>query len=280
MNIGIVGLGLIGGSLAKAYKEENYTVYGYDKDTVTLEYAKLLKSVDDTLLEKTLTMCDVILLALTPDAAIAWLQAQAKNIPATTLVMDCCGTKRKICAEGFALAKKYGFTFVGGHPMAGYQKGGFKHSDAALFEDAPFALVLENTKDIALLEHIKNVLSPVGFSKFIVVTAEEHDKEIAFTSQMAHVVSNAFIKSPTAKSCGTSVSAGSYRDFTRVAYLDAKMWTELFLENKDNLIFEIDTLCKALSLYSEALKSGDGKALQAILEEGKQCKMEVENRCD
>lgn len=280
MKIGIVGLGLIGGSFAKAYKAAQAEVLGADKNPLVEDFAILAKAVDRKLTDETLKECDLILLAVTPDAGIEWLLEHAEKLSPENIVVDCCGTKRKICKTGFQLAEKYGFTFMGGHPMAGSQNGGFKNSTKDLFKDAVFALVAPENPEINCLERVKSLLLPVGFGKFVCISAEEHDKVIAFTSQMAHVVSNAFIKSETAKSPATAVSAGSYRDFTRVAYLDANMWTELFLENRDNLISEIDTLCEALKLYSDALKAKDASTLHALLEEGKQRKMEVDNRCN
>lgn len=280
MRIGIIGLGLIGGSLAKAYKAAGETVLGFDKDESITDFVLLSKAIDEKLTEENLKTCDFIFLAVTPKAAIDWLQSHAKELRKEQIVIDCCGTKRKVCEVGFSLARNFGFTFLGGHPMAGLQKGGFKNSSEALFKGALFALVPPDFKDVFLLERVKNALLPAGFQRVTCITAEQHDKAIAFTSQMAHVVSNAFIKSETARTIGTAVSAGSYRDFTRVAYLDADMWTELFLENKDNLIYEIDTLCEALKLYRDALEQTDAKTLHTLLEEGKQRKMEVENRCD
>ena len=279
MKIGIVGLGLIGGSLAKAYKKAGATVFGFDQDRLITAFAKLADAIDDELGEAQYEACDLILLAIPPVPAARWMEEHAPKLPASALVIDCCGTKRNICEAGFQLANQYGFSYAGGHPMAGKQFGGFKNSRADLFEGAVFALVPPDHNDLRFMEKAKKLILPAGFSKLVITSAEEHDKIIAFTSQMAHVVSNAFIKSDTAIDMGVSVSAGSYRDFTRVAYLDAEMWTELFLENRDNLKHELDVLIAELSKYSKALENEDAPEMCRLLKEGRERKIEVEKQC-
>ena len=276
MTVGIVGLGLIGGSLAKAYKKAGgITVYGSDIDTPTEQIALLSGAIDRVLDDKTLGDCDCILLAVLPDAAIEWLSNNADKIPPRTLVIDCCGTKRRVCKVGFELAAKYGFEFAGGHPMAGMHKWGFAHSRADLFSGACFVIVPRVYDDIALFLRIKKFVLPAGFAGISVTTAEEHDRRIAFTSQLAHIVSNAYIKSPTGKE-HRGVSAGSYQDLTRVAWLNPGMWTQLFLENSDNLINELDILIKSLGEYRKALATDDGKTLYRLLDEGRRRKEEVD----
>ncbi|MGI6167561.1 MAG: prephenate dehydrogenase [Eubacteriales bacterium] len=276
MTVGIVGLGLIGGSLAKAYKKAGgITVLGSDIDTQTERLALLSGAIDSTLTEQTLGDCDCIFLAVLPYAAIEWLNTNADKISPRTLVIDCCGTKCRICEVGFSLAGKYGFEFAGGHPMAGIHKWGFAHSRADLFSGACFVIVPRVYDDISLLERIKQFVLPAGFAGISVTTAEEHDRRIAFTSQLAHIVSNAYIKSPTAKE-HRGVSAGSYQDLTRVAWLNPGMWTPLFLENSENLICELDTLIKTLGEYREALASSDDKTLFRLLDEGRRRKEEVD----
>ncbi|MDP4133446.1 MAG: prephenate dehydrogenase [Bacillota bacterium] len=278
MNVGIVGLGLIGGSLAKAYKsKENMTVYGEDIDQSVQDFAKLSGAIDEPLTEDVLNKCDCILIALPPEAAAAWLIKNAQFIDRHTIVIDCCGTKRKICEMGFRLAEKYGFEFVGGHPMAGTHRWGFKNSRANLFKNACMVVVPKTFDDINLLERIKKVLLPAEFGFISVTTAQKHDHLIAFTSQLAHVVSNAYIKSPTALE-HKGFSSGSYMDLTRVAWLNPDMWTDLFLENKDNLLSEIDTIVHSLLEYREAIASEDADSLRALLDEGRKRKQEVDGK--
>ena len=159
--------------------------------------------------------------------------------------------------------------------MAGTQYSGFKYAKATLFQNAPMVLVPPVFDDIALLDHIKQMLSPAGFGKFSVITAQEHDRRIAFTSQLAHVVSNAYVKTPTAQE-HRGFSAGSYKDLTRVAWLNEHMWTELFLENKEPLLFEIDHIIHSLTEYRDAIASDDADTLRGLLRDGRIAKEQVD----
>ena len=275
MTVGILGLGLIGGSLARAYALEGHTVFAAEKDEAILSFAILAGAVHNRLDTATIPHCDLILLAIYPEGSASWLEQNAASISGNTLVIDCCGIKKEICRRCFPLAKRYGFTFVGGHPMAGSQFSGFKYSRANLFEGAPMVLVPPVFDNIELLERVKAALSPCRFGSFSVTTAEDHDKKIAFTSQMAHIVSNAYVKSPTALD-HKGFSAGSYRDLTRVAWLNPQMWAELFLENKDNVLFELDYFIDSLNAYRTAIADHDTETLIKLLEEGKRRKEEVD----
>lgn len=276
MKTGIVGLGLIGGSMAKAYKKNgDNTVFGLDCDDKTLDFAILSGAVDEKLTKSNIGKCDLILICVYPEAAVDFLDEYSPHIAKNTIVADCLGTKRKICAYGFDKAAEYGYTFIGGHPMAGTHNNGFKYSTSELFEGAPMVIVPPVFDNIALLDKIKTLFAPAKFGRFSVTTAEEHDKIIAFTSQMAHIVSNAFIKSPEALN-HSGVSAGSFKDLTRVAWLNPQMWTELFLENDDNLLSELDLFIENISKYRDAIRNQDADTLTALLEEGKQCKLKSE----
>lgn len=275
MKVGILGLGLIGGSLARAYALEGHTVYAQETDEQILSFATLSGAVHAPLDEERIAQCELILLAIYPDGSASWLENHAPQISPSALVLDCCGIKHEVCARCFPLAEKYGFTFVGGHPMAGTQFSGFKYSRATLFRGAPMVLVPPVFDDISLLERVKEALKPCGFGSFSVTTAEDHDKMIAFTSQMPHILSNAYIKSPTALN-HKGFSAGSYKDLTRVAWLNAPMWAELFLENRENVLFELDTYLNSLNAYRQAVADGDFDRLVELLEEGKKRKEEVD----
>lgn len=275
MKVGIVGLGLIGGSAAKAFKAAGHAVYGYDINSTVLGYARLDGTMDKELTGKTLPQCDLILLTATPEAVIGYLADNARYISSGALVVDFCGTKRAVCRQGFALAAQYGFTFVGGHPMAGLQYSGYKYSRPTLFSGASFIMVPPVHDDINLLDRVKQVLAPLEFKKFVVTTPEFHDRMIAYTSQMCHVVSNAFIKSPSAQ-YHKGYSAGSFRDFTRVSRLNENMWTELFLENSENLLAELDLLIGSLYQYRDAIATGDAETLCRLLREGRIAKEETE----
>ena len=277
MRAGIVGLGLIGGSFAKAYHAAGWTVLGYDLDESVLSFARLADAVDEPLTMQNIAGCDLVLICVRPQAAVDYLREAAPHIGPHPVVIDCCGTKRVVCEACFPLAREYGFTYLGGHPMAGTQYSGFGHARANLYHNAPMVIVPPDFDNIALLTRVKELLSPAGFGSYSVTTAQSHDEMIAFTSQMAHLVSNAYIKSPTA-SAHKGFSAGSYKDMTRVAWLNAPMWSELFLENRDFMLQELDCLMENLMQYRAAIAAGDSEALTALLEEGKQRKEEVDGR--
>ena len=275
MNVGILGLGLIGGSLARAYAMEGHTVYAIQRNEQMLSFAMLAGAVHGKLDEDSIPRCDLILLAIYPEGSASWLERNAHLVSQDALVIDCCGIKKEICHRCFPLAEKYGFMFVGGHPMAGSQFSGFKYSRANLFEGAPMVLVPPVFDNMQLLDRVKKVLAPCNFGYFSVTTAEEHDKMIAFTSQMPHILSNAFIKSPTALN-HKGFSAGSYKDLTRVAWLNPQMWAELFLENRENVLFELDFYIDSLTAYRDAIASGNMDSLVTLLEEGKKRKEQVD----
>ncbi|MBO7272098.1 MAG: prephenate dehydrogenase [Bacteroidaceae bacterium] len=275
MIVGIVGLGLIGGSAAKAYKAAGHIIYAYDINESVTSFARLEGVVDEVLSAANIAACDLLLLTATPKASAGYLEENAELLSSHTVVIDFCGTKEMICSLGFALAKKHGFTFIGGHPMAGLQFSGYKYSKATLFNGASFILVPPVHDDIVLFDSVKQLLLPLGFKKFVVTTADYHDKMIAYTSQMCHVVSNAFIKSPTAKQ-HKGYSAGSFRDFTRVSRLNEAMWTELFLANREHLLSELNMLITSLGEYRDAILANDAETLQRLLRDGRIAKEETE----
>lgn len=275
MIVGILGLGLIGGSLARAYKKAGHTVYADELEPATLSFAELAGVVDAPLTSQNIPDCDLILLSVYADASASWLENNAGFIASSSLVIDCCGIKKEICRRCFSVAEKYGFTFVGGHPMAGSHFSGFKYSRSNLFQGAPMVIVPPRYDDPELYERIKNSLAPCGFKSFSVTTADEHDRMIAFTSQMPHILSNAFIKSPTA-TAHTGFSAGSYKDLTRVAWLNPQMWAELFLSNKDNVLYELDYFMNSLAEYRRAIEQNDADHLIRLLDDGRKRKEEVD----
>lgn len=275
MTVGIVGLGLIGGSAAKAYALAHHEVLGFDIDEAMLSLSKDHGVVKDTLTQENINHCKLILIAIYPEGASSYLKEMAPFINKSSLVIDLCGTKEYICSVGFNLAEKYGFTYIGGHPMAGTHMSGFKASRPDLFKGQPMVIVPPVFDDIKLLNRIKSALQPMSFGQFSVTTAKEHDRIIAFTSQLAHVVSSAYVKSPTAK-VHAGFSAGSYRDLTRVAWLNPLMWSQLFLENKENLCFEIDCIIEHLSEYKDAIARGDQDELISLLAAGSRLKEELD----
>ncbi len=275
MTVGILGLGLIGGSMARSFAKAGHPVLAWDTDETILGFAQLAGAVHGVLNTDTIGKCDLLLLAIDPQGCGDFIESMAHRICPSALVLDLCGIKRDICARCFPLAEKYGFTFVGGHPMAGSHFSGFKYSRSNLFQGAPMVLTPPRFDDMQLLDRVKDALSPCGFGSFSVCSAEEHDKIIAFTSQMPHILSNAYIKSPTAGS-HKGFSAGSYRDLTRVAWLNPRMWAQLCMENRENVLFELNTYIEGLMAYQSALQQQDLNTLIRLLDEGRKRKEEVD----
>lgn len=274
--IGVVGLGLIGGSMCKALIKAGHVVVGMDADKTTEDYARLAGVIDDKLTPERLGQCDYLFIALYPQAAVDYLTRNAASIKPGAVVMDLCGVKRAVCAPCFELARQHGFNYIGGHPMAGTQFSGIKYARDDLFQNATMVMVTREDEDIYMLGRVRELLRDAGFKAVTLTTAEKHDEMIAFTSQLAHVVSNAYVKSPTARA-HHSFSAGSYRDLTRVAKLNETMWTELFLDNADYLANELDWIIGALGEYRDAIKAGDAETLKRLLREGRERKEEIDS---
>ncbi len=278
MITGIVGLGLIGGSFAKAFKRHpDCTVYAADINQTILDFAKISGDVDEALTDDNITECDLLLLTAYPNAIADYLQKTAEKIDHHTIVIDCLGIKRDICKIGFELAEQYGFTYVGGHPMAGTHNSGYKYANEELFDDQPMVITAKPDETPETLSKVKKLLDPAGFGSYAYTTPDEHDKMIAFTSQLAHVVSNAYIKSPSAEN-HKGLSAGSYKDLTRVAWLKADMWSELFLANRDYLSNEIQGLIDRLTEYRQAIDEQDQDRLIELLKDGCRRKREIDGR--
>lgn len=278
MKIGIVGLGLIGGSLAKALKfHTDHTVLGWNRTAEVVLKAKLLGAIDGELTDEEIADCDMLICALYPQLTVDFVLKYAPTLKKGAIVLDACGVKRVICEPLMAAAKEYGFVFYGGHPMAGLHKSGFSYTNVDMFKNASMILVPPDDADIEQLAMLKDLFLSVGFTNIQMTTAEEHDRIIAYTSQLAHIVSNAYVKSPEAQ-VHSGFSAGSYKDLTRVAELNADMWTELFLENDDNLLFEVETIIANLQAYADALKNRDADTLHTLLKAGSDRKQQIDGK--
>lgn len=272
MNIGIVGLGLIGGSMAKSVKARTgHTVWGIDLDAETMTMARMCGAIDGALTEENLPRCDLLLLALRPSAVIGWMRAHGAAIAKTAIAVDLCGVKRTVVAALGPLAAEYGFAYIGGHPMAGKERGGFVSATDDLYVGASMILTPDDRTDMRLLETLKSFFLDIGFAGLTFSTPDEHDRIIAYTSQLAHITSSAYVKSPEAQR-RRGFSAGSFQDMTRVARLDEEMWTELFLDDADFLTGEVDVLIRHLTEYRDALRARDAGALRALLRDGREKK--------
>ena len=272
MNVGIVGLGLIGGSMAKSIKTRTgHTVFGADLDAETMTLARMCGAIDGVLTEDALSRCDLILIAIRPGAAVEWVRSHAPQIAKSAIVVDLCGVKRVVVESITPLAEQYGFAYIGGHPMAGRERGGFTASSEDLYVGASMILTPDKRTDMRLLETLQAFFLDLGFAGLTFSQPEEHDRIIAFTSQLAHIVSSAYVKSPEAQR-RRGFSAGSFQDMTRVARLDEDMWTELFLDDSDYLVKELNILIGHLTDYAQALEDRDAERVRALLTEGRELK--------
>jgi len=268
--IGIVGLGLIGGSLAKALKvNTGNTVQGYDINPSVMKQA-LAEGVLDAQLK--LAECDMVLIALYPEATIDYIRSNWDTFKKGTVIIDCAGVKAEICSKLSAEAAQQDLYFVGGHPMTGIERTGYEHSFAHLFSGGTMILCRDEHTNIIALKAAEMLFTSIGFLHITITNAAEHDRVIAFTSQMPHVVAGAFIRSDTARH-QLGFSAGSYQDLTRVAHLNEAMWSELFMANRENLISEIEGLCARLEEFAQVLEAGDEQQILRLLAEGKQAKL-------
>ncbi|GAB6181989.1 prephenate dehydrogenase [Desulfotomaculum defluvii] len=277
MNIGIVGLGLIGGSLAKSIKQHtNFKVFGTDIQESVVHCAKLVGAIDGSLNEELLPECDMVIVALYPYDTINYIQTNAGRFKKGCIVADCGGIKQLVCGALQDVANENDFVFIGSHPMAGIEFSGFGHSHSQLFNNASMIITPYNDTPLQLLEWIKQFWLKLGFSSIVICSPAEHDRMIAYTSQLANVVSNAYVKSKLAPK-HKGFSAGSFRDMTRVAKLNEKMWAELLLGNKQNIISELDSLIEHLVEYSDALKSNDRERIEKLLQDGRIIKESMMN---
>ncbi|MBQ8623285.1 MAG: prephenate dehydrogenase [Oscillospiraceae bacterium] len=276
MTVGVVGLGLIGGSVVKsARKYTDSIIFGADLDKNTLEKAINEGTLDGALTCGNMKDCDIVMVAIPPFATKSWIEANAEHLTGTTLV-DLCGVKRFICDAAKPLAEKYGFCFVGGHPMAGKEVSGYENASAELFKNASMILTPEGVSD-EKVAWLREFFLSLGFGRVTISTPEEHDAIISYTSQLAHIASNAYIKSPSAQR-QMGFSAGSYKDLTRVAKLDARLWTELFACNRDYVTEELRVLIANLNEYLQALESGDDELLQQLLQKGRDLKLSADGK--
>lgn len=274
MNIVISGLGIIGGSYAKAIKKyTDHTVIGINRSEKPLKMALECGAIDKIGTKEDLKTADMLILGTFPMAAVEFIEKNGDYINNGCIVTDTCGIKGKICPEMVRLSEKYGFTFVGTHPMAGKETNGFESADADLFVNAS-CIIVPCKADNTAVTFVSDFVRAIGFTQTPVVTPQVHDRMIAFTSQVPHVMACAYVLSPVCKN-HKGFSAGSYRDVSRVAKINAKLWTELFLENKEPLTAELDTLIDNLTQIRNSIANNDDQGLCKQLQMSRQVKEEL-----
>ena len=277
--VGVVGLGRIGGSMAKAiHQYTDCTLLGYDMDGAVLSWALDEGVVSAALTADRLAECELVVIALYPEATVAYVTEHRDQFRPGGIVMDCGGVKGVVCAPLEAVVKDAGFWFVGGHPMAGIERSGYAHAFPELFQGASLILTPYPGTPQDCLDDIWSFARRLGFGHLQPSTPQEHDHIIAYTSQLAHVVSCAYVGSPSAPNF-QGFSAGSFKDMTRVAKLNEEMWTELFLENQEALVREIDTLVEELAAFAYTIRRGDRERLKDMLRHAREIKEAIDKDC-
>ncbi len=271
MKILVVGLGLIGGSLCKAMKKyTSHYVVGCDLNH-DIEFSAMRDVAIDEAFDGNFSGFDLVIVSLFPDAAEKYISENACKLDKNTLITDVCGIKGDFSLRIKDIAEKNGLRYVGMHPMAGKEFGGYHNSSGDLFCKANFIITPFEDSSAEDYDTLSNLAKEIGAGKIVVTSPEEHDKMIAYTSQLAHVVSSAYVKSPELKlECG--FSGGSFQDMTRIATMNEKMWTDLFIQNKTNLVYELELLIKNLISYKDALENSDSQKLLELIAEGRQLK--------
>ncbi len=265
-------MGLIGGSFAKAFKKyTDFTVIGFNRTRSTAELA-LKEGVIDKIGEpEDLQHVDFILLSLYPKASADFVENNVEHIKKGCIITDDCGIKTYLVDRLVPICREHGFYYVGGHPMAGKEVSGYKASTAELYKNASMLLVPTELSPKDVVEETKSLFTKLGFGQIVITTPEHHDRMIAYTSQLCHIISSAYVKN-RAETEHKGYSGGSYRDLTRVAYLNETMWTELFLENAAALVPELDEVIYHLQEYRDTIAAGDTDTLFRLLREGKERK--------
>lgn len=271
MKIVISGLGIIGGSLAKALKKyTDHMVYGINRSQAPLQKALDCGAIDGIADLDTLQTADLLILGTYPDAAVDFIRQYGAILKKGCIVIDTSGIKTKICAQLTALSQANDFIFIGFHPMAGKEKNGFDVSEADLFVNAS-AILVPGDAPVAAIETVASLMKKLQFGQVVYTTPEEHDRMIAFTSQLPHVLACAYVFSPQCPQ-HNGFSAGSYRDVSRVANINAALWSELFIENGQPLIDEIQTLIDHLTQIQDGIRKGDRAELAQLLHRAKEIK--------
>ena len=274
MNITVVGLGLIGASLAKAIKRRtNNTIIGIDINSEVTNKALEDGTIDRIGTADDLAQTDLTIVSLYPNAAADFVKSNADSFKKGSVVIDTCGIKSKICAELVGFSHEHGFEFIGAHPMAGKEKFGYDYSEATLFDNAYMIFTPVNA-DENNVDMLKELSQKIGFKGVTVSTPAEHDRIIAYTSQMPHVLACAYVSDPDAM-LHNGFSAGSYKDISRVADINAKLWQELFIENSSQLVGHIDVLIDNLQKIKQLIENGDHKALQDALQKARDTKAKI-----
>jgi prephenate dehydrogenase len=260
MNVVIIGLGIIGGSYAKGLSKKGYNVYGVDKDLVTIEYAKENGIIMDGSCNPKdyLPFADLVVIGLYPNDVIPFIRNNIGNFKDGSVITDVSGIKTKICYEATSLIDNA--YFVGSHPMAGREKVGIKFSDENIFKGTNFLMCpIDGTSDYAI-EVVSKMAYDLGFANVHKISPEFHDEMIAYTSQLTHAIAVSLVNISNDESTKKFIG-DSYRDLTRIAMINEKLWSELFLDNKEALIKQINDFQNELESLKKAISSENYEVL-------------------
>lgn len=274
MNILICGLGLIGASLAKTLKKNTeHIVLGWNRTPSVTEKALRDGVIDRTGdIDELMAEADITFVNFYPEAIVPFILEHKNSFKKDSIVTDSCGIKSKIC---YAFKdEELDFYFIGAHPMAGREVGGYDNSLATLYDNASFIVTPLEDSPRNKVDALVGLAQDMGFARTVVTTPEHHDEMIAFTSQIAHVLACSYVLSPLAPS-HAGYSAGSYRDVSRVARINADMWADLFIDNKDALVREIDDLVSNLMQFKYNIVNEDSPALKDLMNRANKIKEEI-----
>lgn len=274
MRIAVVGLGIIGGSFCKSLKKNtNHYIIGINRTKSTLEKAYKDGAIDEIGGVESLKNVDVVILALYPKAAVEFIEKNGSCIKKGAIVTDSAGIKSEICPKLRELSEKFGFEFVGSHPMAGKETNGYESADSDLFNGASYIIAPCGASDKSV-KILSDLALEMKFGMIKITDPEEHDRMIAYTSQLPHILACAYVLSPCCKN-HNGFSAGSYKDVSRVANINAELWSELFMENRGPLIGELEVLYNNMTAIINAVKDGDKKKIEELLEKAHKTKEEL-----
>lgn len=274
MNIAVVGLGLIGGSFCKTLKKHTFhRIMGIDRDPETIRKALECGAIDEEIPPERLSEANLVIICLYPKAIVEFVEQNACFFKKGGIVTDSCGVKEYVVSKCTSILDKEGVIFVGTHPMAGREFSGFDYATDDLFEGASYIITPSDDTPQIAVDLLQTLAGSLGFGKAVVSTPKRHDEIIAYTSQLAHVVSNAYVKSPTMLNFD-GFSAGSFQDLTRVAKLNEYMWSELFMCNREALLTEINCILDRITEYRDAIRENDLERLIGILRDGRELKEE------
>ncbi len=274
MKIGVVGYGLIGGSLGLAIKKyTSHTVLAFEQSGEVRNYIKknlLADEVCEPDSEK-LSECDIVFIGLYPQKTVEFINENKDKFKENAIICDLCGVKKYILDN-----IPEGLRFIGAHPMAGKEVNGIENADCDLFSNASFLITINDFTDKEALDIIKTIAEKIGFSQIVETTPENHDKMITFTSQLPHILSVAYVMQDAFKKCD-GFYAGSFKDMARVAKINPVLWEELFKINKGVLSEQIDEYIGVLSEIKSMISKDDNALFETLVKSRKLKEWQDEN---